>query len=92
MFIHIVSLILAKKFQPYGIINQGGDLKKKKKNIYIYIYKIHGMLDSSYQNKDGWISKICMEFDKLVAAWLGSIGKIMETNGFYFSFFLGGGL
>ena len=44
------------------------------------------MLDSSYQNKDGWISKICMEFDKLVAAWLGSIGKIMETNGFYFSF------
>ena len=49
------------------------------------------MLDSSYQNKDGWISKICMEFDKLVAAWLGSIGKIMETNGFYFFFFLGGG-
>ena len=48
------------------------------------------MLDSSYQNKDGWISKICMEFDKLVAAWLGSIGKIMETNGFYFLFFLGG--
>ena len=44
------------------------------------------MLDSSYQNKDGWISKICMEFDKLIAAWLGSIGKIMETNGFYFSF------
>ena len=51
------------------------------------------MLDSSYQNKDGWISKICMEFDKLVAAWLGSIGKIMETNGFYFFFFFfwGGG-
>ena len=90
MFINIVSLILAKNFQPYGIINQGGDLKY----IYIYIYIIHGMLDSSYQNKDGWISKICMEFDKLIAAWLGSIGKIMETNGFYFFFFFfffGGG-